>query len=448
MHTIDASEYSYGDLLQKIYEWGRDGEQDSFIDKPYISCILASFTSEMVREYLHYLYAQSNKEEISKHQKRLMGILGESFGNRWTGDAFPKIFLEWTKNEKVKSDTKRITDCFGYKNNTFPGDQGKISFEFDDSEPVNENRIFTWIKDKKIIPILELVDMFVIGKNRNGIEGFSYTLKTSQTDLTTEFKERLSKIEKDALESSKGNSENKENQMKTIDIYINPGATKLHIDAMAFVIKSMFYDQEKDRIQSNLLNLIKEVFEQLGKGNAYVEDKCRELIRQESVIFRNDDDSIHQVAFPFYNLDLSYNVYKRVWGKFHNSKPVANLELAMKDFLGEIENQLNEEWKEYNGEEQQNKVEKDIEQFRTDEFNYARFFKNNNYVKAVLDYRGITKKETKETEILEKDQKLIWKKVQEVLVNMSIANDAQAESIEGDEKQKTEEPNNAKNINK
>lgn len=454
MHTIDASEYSYGDLLQKIYEWGRDGEQDSFIDKPYISCVLASFTSEMVREYLHYLYAQSNKEnkeEISKHQKRLMGILGKSFGNRWTGDAFPKIFLEWTKNEKVKADTKRITDCFGYKNNTFPGDQGKISFEFNDSEPVNKDTIIAWIKDKKIIPILELVDMFVIGKNRNGIEGFSYTLKTGQNNSTTDFKAVVRKADQDAFESSMEmeNSENKENQMRTIDIYIKPGATKLHIDAMAFVIKSMFYDQEKDRMQSNLLNLIKEVFVKFGKTNENIEDDCRDLIRQESIIFPYDDDGIHQVAFPFYNLDLSYNVYKRVWGKFHNSNPVANLELAMKDFLGEIENQLNEEWKEYNGEEKQNKVdkgEKDIEQFRTGEFNYARIFKNNNYVKAVLDYRGITKKKTEETEILEKEQKLIWEKVQEVLVNMSIANDVQAEKVE-DEIDQKEDSSEKINVN-
>lgn len=421
MHTIDASEYSYGDLLQKIYEWGRTGEQDSFIDKPYISCILASFTSEMVREYLHYLYSHNNEEKgqkTDKHQKRLMGILGESFGNKWTGDAFPKIIFERTNNSKVDKKTNELIDCLGYKNNIFKNLDSILSFEFKSDNGVSVEKVYDWIKEKNIIPILELIDMFVIGKDRNQFVGISYKIDKQTRKEDLEKSGGLSEVDKKLIAGSQSSQEEVEDTLK---INILTETQTAYIDAMAFVIKSMFYQKEKERIQSNLLNLIKEIFERYGLEDEYVENECKKIIKEETVIFQEKSWCVYQTAFPFYNLDLSYNVYKRVWGKFHNSVPVANLELAVKEFFNEIKIQLEEEEREYN----------------TEYFKYADIFKNNNYVKAVLDYKSITKEDPKRKEELEKEQEMVWKKVQEILVNMSIPNDKQAEdNTESNDKEK------------
>ena len=58
--NIDYREYSYGEILQCIYNWGRE----SLADKPLLHCIMASFSSEMVREYLNYMYSGKELSRI------------------------------------------------------------------------------------------------------------------------------------------------------------------------------------------------------------------------------------------------------------------------------------------------------------------------------------------------------------------------------------------------
>ena len=63
-------QYSYGQLLEHIYTWGRISQGGNFEDKPYMWCILASFTIEMTREYLHYYYNPDDKRRNNKYNKK------------------------------------------------------------------------------------------------------------------------------------------------------------------------------------------------------------------------------------------------------------------------------------------------------------------------------------------------------------------------------------------
>ena len=97
-------EYSYGELLEQIYAWGRIPDRACFDDKPYIWCVLAIFTTDMTNAYIHFKYDTNNskktftKEKVD-YKKHLLSFIGDGFGSAWLKDAFPKTpFIPLTVN--------------------------------------------------------------------------------------------------------------------------------------------------------------------------------------------------------------------------------------------------------------------------------------------------------------------------------------------------------------
>lgn len=75
--------------MKEIYDIGRK----NYNDKVLGHCILASFTSEMVREY--YSYCRNEDAEAKKWAaKRLKKFRGFTFGGEWLCENMPKVNWE------------------------------------------------------------------------------------------------------------------------------------------------------------------------------------------------------------------------------------------------------------------------------------------------------------------------------------------------------------------
>lgn len=298
---MTPEQYSYGQLLGKVYAWGRK----HFIDKPLISCILASFTSEMVREYIIYRY-HPEKSIRNNAETRLKGFLGKSFGNEWIGEVFPKVNLinEQGNWEEVQS---------GYATQA---EQNSLELRFSVSRLIeNENwrdLIEQWCAEEEIVPVLECIDMFLIGKENDKYIGSSYRFEM-QNRMESPGKESL---REDAKGMSRGVPTKKEKKV----LVIYGGTNRLTFDAMAFVAKSFDYEGHIKELHEKIAAGIGEtlgkffgIYNQKEEMEALT-NRLKEAVKANSLLL---DGTAYgklpkDIAFPFYNLDLSYNVIKRL----------------------------------------------------------------------------------------------------------------------------------------
>lgn len=353
MGAISEDKYAYGDVLERIYTWGRK----YFVLKPLISCIMASFTSEMVREYLNYRYnPHTDSREMSK--KRLYGFLGESFGNSWCGAAFPKINII-VNNEAVKvgygfarrisQGLIRVDISMRYLKNI-----GCLS-----DEKEIRTGISKWITEEKIVETLECLDLFFVKKIKENYEGLTYTGEVI-------FNERKPKT---AMDSAEGriaeNAEKAENEIGSGDaeifedekIYEEEGeylrvtgsGSYVTLDVMSFVIKSLDYKAHKQKIQKNIIDMLTQILTDhviaTNEEEKMIRDQVIQVVKERSLFTEDTREEFYsEIAFPFYDLDLSYNIWKRVRRYFENKVyRKNNIILVMQVFLRHIESLLKNE---------------------------------------------------------------------------------------------------------
>lgn len=338
--TILEYKYTYGDLLQKIYQWGRC----YFEIKPLISCMIASFTAEMVREYLNYRYNPIPDSKESS-RRRLVGFLGDSFCNAWSGKAFPKIRI------KVNDNLQEVR--YGYEKEVSQSLisidinlKGLRELDFSDWEEVKED-LRDWIIQEKIVETLEYIDLFFIRKEENGYKGLSYFGKFVNKETQSRY------VPYDSHETNNSNpSDGEKMPDKMPYLNITGNGEPVTLDIMAFVLKSLDYIGHKNELQENIADILN------GMLAAYLPLELRmEDIREfvQSVITERSlyskyvgNDFNYETAFPFYDFDMSYNVIKRLRKKFRITVvDEVHLPGAIRKFLGYIGDCLHQEQKFY-----------------------------------------------------------------------------------------------------
>lgn len=308
--NINEEEYSYGSLLEKIYTWGRD----CFEDKPFISCVLASLTSEMVREYLNYRYNKQDKQD-QRYRKRLVQFLGQSFGNSWCGEAFPKIrqaefgIIGYNREAqvnrldiKVPFDTLEKLDA-----NELQNKEGEEKWK---------DKLERWLKKEEILETLQVLDLLCVRREGEEFKGldFFFSYETSNEGDRTELDDN-----KSAPKANTGERAGKEFRIsgKTDE----ESKVWITLDIMAFVPKSLNYDSEKDRFHKNVTEQLTKVLSEYLKLNGENKEELKKILG--GLICENSEfgkhmreNFVYEPAFPFYDLDLSYNVWKRVRRKY------------------------------------------------------------------------------------------------------------------------------------
>lgn len=365
---VNDKRYSYGQLLQHIYEWGRMDGVDYFEDKPFIRCVLASFTSEMVCEYMKYRY---NFEKRSKYKERLAGFMGETFGNEWVGRMFPEITPRILSN--VYGDGKNEKKIIGFMQDI---SAWRLNVDIDISE-LKKRKEYTsgylktmvksWLENEKVIETVECIDMFFIRKDNNDYKGivFSFGLWPVGTENNKQ----------EELESQKKEVEQK--------MRITGGEEKVYLDVMAFVPKSLNYLEVKNTLHENII-LGLEGF--IGKYLCIssdiekmdvVKESIQEQINKVSMFAELNESSDYDVAFPFYNLDMSYNIMKRVKNEFKEKvieeKDIVTELIRFYEYIGKL---LKEESTEYIEEAQ---------------FKYGDIFENSPYIEAFGEWKDTKK---------------------------------------------------------
>ncbi len=357
---ITEEGYAYGDLLQKIYQWGRE----YFEMKPMISCVLASFTCEMVREYLNYRYSpDSASRNVSK--KRILGFLGDSFANQWCAIKYPKV--ERRVNISLE------TAVYGYKKNVAQ-ESIEMMISVKKLQEIKEGtmpervveKIKAWIEEEKIVETLECMDLFVIRKTENGFAGIDYMVD----GIYYMDRSRDDELDSDLHSENSGSlhmdvDDKVPSDYEKCYLKIRGKGEPVTLDIMAFVLKSIDYKVHKEKIQEDVIQILKDAIEKYIEFNdrkiippdiqgyillddeivKEIETAIISVVKERSLFqkYMNDDFS-YEVAFPFYDLDMAYNMWKRTRRAFVMEKiePQAVFAKIMQ-FIDKIEHNLEKE---------------------------------------------------------------------------------------------------------
>ena len=303
--------YNYGDLLECIHTWGRKREQD----KPLIHCIMASFTSEMVHEYICYMYSPDETKR-NKSRRKLEHFLGEGFGNKWTGKMLPVRLPE--KIEFIaffrKLELQNINCNFPLENF-----HELIRRMENVKEPISEKRkIEKFVKDveeavtkdfeeSKVIWILQCMDMLFVNAymNQKLMPTLSFLFKVNEY-ISISARESSAWIEK-----------------KKLALQVGLYTKQADFDVFGFVKKSIASREEQKEEFGEIFEELSSVISRYAvehiklKNATDVEAKLKiRLItdlKKQSIFekFKSED----AIAFPFYDFDLAYNIIKRVRDK-------------------------------------------------------------------------------------------------------------------------------------
>lgn len=309
----EREEYTYGSLLQKIYEWGRN----YYEDKPFISCVIASFTSEMVREYIGYCYCL-DEDKRERHKKRLYQFMGSSFCNKWSGGIFPKVAIK-TNNEDLEvnggyiatGELKNVDIRIGM-------DALKKLAESDLSEIEKEKILQEWFLEEKTVEILECIDMFCVKrKGESDYAGIKFEFDADQNSIVIKGAQR----------------------------------EKCSIDIMGFVIKSLDYKSQIQALHLDIKNgLVKSINKCLENrvDGTWLKENTEKMIKEHSIFTQHKAEQFeYEVAFPFYDLDLAYNVLKRIKNKVSDVIKADEWYDNVLSLYQRIEDGLEEQAKEY-----------------------------------------------------------------------------------------------------
>lgn len=308
--TYDVDNYRYGDLLYEIYEYGRIDEKN----KGMIKCFLASLTIQMQKEKIHYL----NSDNENRSKTILYKLLGNGVANEWLAEMLPELNQSDSNLKRVLSVKWGAFNDSAARNVKFDFAIGGNIFTIYHS---NEE-ILNFIKDigrSKLIPNMECFAMFLKPSGDNG-EWVDFKLSWD------EYKE---------------------------DIELGLVNENIEFDILGFIRKSFDWKKQimclHDKIQSAIYDFI---IRELGYENNLhdykdneIEKMIKHMISRCSILNKKWDDDIS--AFPFYNLDLSYNVLKRARRnlKRENKEIISSDECYeyIKKVYKEIANELNRE---------------------------------------------------------------------------------------------------------
>ena len=329
------SQYTYGQLLELIYKWGREIPED----KPLVSCIIASFTSEMVREYINFKYVTDSVHKEESRQ-RLVGFLGNSFGNEWTGECLKvsgkindKDFFDINLGFIRDAEPKSVKIQF---NNIKTSGQGINKNNIKKPESF-KGYIKQWLEGQEIVPIIECLDMFVISKEEYKYSGLKVAFEVDFDTDSDADKENTPK-------NSKASSQKK--------LFAKCVNENFSLDIMAFVAKSLNYNEQRKEVHDMLAEKLADVIHEQMKeidDNCINRQKVYEIILDIIPALGMLEEAEDEAALPYYDLDLMYNIFKRVYRK--NAQSIKNFENIyehIKNIYYDIDEELQRERKKYN----------------------------------------------------------------------------------------------------
>ncbi len=285
---VDDQTYCYSDLLEVLYKRGRA----RYEDKTLIHCILASFTSEMVREYYSYRN-NPEQEKRDKAAERLRNFLGQTAGGGWYNEVAPAIATDQTGR--------------GIANYTYITDgsleKERITLRYAKEDIVNEDGELEPDVLLSILPCMECVTLLLTNfRDATGRPTecrWVFTLKEGMTE--------------------EGN---------IVMLTIGNQADRADFDMFGFIgreIKNPDNDFSHS-VHENLTGAMAECIADFMEANKTTRAKGK--MRKKFVLPDQLSEEESAFAFPYYNLDLSYNIMKRVRKKMKGIKALKEKDIC------------------------------------------------------------------------------------------------------------------------
>lgn len=288
--------YSYGDLLESIYYWGRKREKD----RPLIHMILALFSLRFTKEYVQYCV----EEDGSKHEERLKALKGRSLGGEWTNEGLPMVDSgPGVKPVAYGYIPDVVMGKFLGGNFRLLGKEYKEKAEGKKMPNEDELReVLTQIRKKKMIETLELISLFF-----NNIR-----------DLSGEHKDFRYQF---VCASGKYSAEQGEEYQVLVRYDVDEKVELADFDVWG-VAGVIDFDKQMVSLRDDIFIKLKEVLkEKYGEESweTVQAEQYLETLRKE--IDQKFPCRKGRLAVPYYNLDLTYNIYKRVRQKCLGENP-------------------------------------------------------------------------------------------------------------------------------
>lgn len=374
--VTEREHYNFSDFLECIYKWGRD----TYDYKPLTHCILASFTSEMTREYINYRYNIDDETSRERSRKRLKGYLGDNISGTWLAEGMGRmtwnvIQTEESDSEESKSTQKTIEenaeDTMTKEGTAEKDNQGKDGVYIGYLEkrsakafgflfPVDWNKE---IEDSKII-FAQIVNHCI----ENNILPIWECLLLCMKNFPNS-KDEGKSIPKIKMRITRGYKAGVCIKMDVIS------APHVDIDILGFISHSLDYSLWKKELETSMVEQLIECVKAISGCKENTESefilKYKRLLEETAIFFGQGEN--FEMAFPLYDLDLAYNVLKRVRRKGQAEASVINIKYVVeriKLIYTYIEEELREEEKKY---------------CKLDniggKFNYTAIFRNDPYIK-------------------------------------------------------------------
>lgn len=361
----EMEHFDYGEFLDCIYEWGRmDYEY-----KPLVHCLLASFTAEMTKEYFNYRYNLTDPDSAKHSKRRLEGYVGDNItggalskemGNVFWQELYENVNEGHSKSISVEKEKELQYICFEYRINNPKADKKEEHF----------SRILNLFTEAKILPVLECV--FLCLNNYKKTKGG--TVCMPKIEIVREQKE-----------------DPKEKRVRDAKINLKIKirvAQYADFDILGFVKKSIDYQAWRERIGKQLIEAFEEQAAEISGYKPGVKEEilqCSKSIEKFEKTSLFADNKCDEMALPLYNLDLSYNVFKRVRrscrSEFSMPVEINDVLERISQIYDFIEEELSYEEEEY-------------QKFMPGKFLFRKYFVSDPYVKKFREL--MEKTETKD----------------------------------------------------
>lgn len=269
--SVDEKKVSYVELLEMLYKLGRN----DYEDKVLVHCMLASFTTDMTREYYGYQYGLGDRRERAAN--RLKCFLGKTFGGRWLADAMPEFV-------SLPSSMESYEVCYMEQMGAY---KIEIIMEY---RNIKNNDARTMMQEVllDILPYLECISNFFVNTR-------------DDRRVSPEWELRI--IDGSRTEEGTVTQFN-------CTIYTNMAG----LDMFGFIGREIRDNSEESvcdrKLHEAMKSCLADYCEKHGEKDK-IEKLCGildEEFEKKSMWYQTE----RKAAFPYYNFDLSYNVMKRV----------------------------------------------------------------------------------------------------------------------------------------
>lgn len=279
MHPIDSvdeQDFCYTDLVGALYKLGRR----DYEDKALVHCLLASFTSEMVREYYSYRHNPS-KDSRERAARRLKNFLGTTFGGQWMAETLLDV----------------SSDAALYKTS--------LPMCYRKQVPVYDYEILIAENDLSWEDTAECLKEILL-RNLPYVECISLLFANARDEagrlITPEWKFEVRKKE----ESEEG--------AQTV-LMVKGHVGEVDFDMFGFLGREIAAGADVPLYDEKLFQALEDCAITYCDNHGVAADVKRKIqtelrnkVRQKSIWNKAEEN----LAFPYYNFDMAYNVVKRV----------------------------------------------------------------------------------------------------------------------------------------